>query len=373
MIPEQNIKTRHGRGGLVDNIYPSGRIIGFDFLRGIAILLTLFRHTYDTGNILYEIGWISVHIFFVLSSYLIIDILLREYIKTAKINYLRFFIRRSLKIYPLYYLFIFISVIKNWSYIFSNEENIKAFLGQIFHVQNYVGCLWYHTWSLAAEEHFYLCVCLLLILLLQFFRNSFVQKLMLVCIAIIISAFYLRCLTSFPTGPTWFQQTHFIMDSFAFGGLLAGCKHAYPLQFYKLISLRHFLLLPILVLLMPLFFYPLGSWQLNTFGHSCMYFAFTLCLVYLISLEKVSRGKSFFALMLVKPVAWFGIASYSIYLFHEQVRTVVKNVHLPGGLTIPTYIISSILLGKVLWWLIEKPLMNLKTRYFNLQQITGKV
>src|SRR5690349_15649345 len=97
-----------------------GRIIGFDFLRSIAIFLTLCRHSLAHSNIFWQIGWMGVHLFFILSSYLIANILFTEYYKSGKINFFRFFIRRSLKIYPLYYLFILISVYKNKELLFTS-------------------------------------------------------------------------------------------------------------------------------------------------------------------------------------------------------------------------------------------------------------
>ncbi|MEJ7589300.1 MAG: hypothetical protein WKI04_17220, partial [Ferruginibacter sp.] len=93
-----------------------------------------------------------------------------EYYKTGSINFVRFFVRRALKIYPLYYLFILISVYKNKELYLSSLQHQIQLLGQIFHVQNYTGVLWYHTWSLAAEEHFYIGMCLILFVLLHFYK-----------------------------------------------------------------------------------------------------------------------------------------------------------------------------------------------------------
>ncbi|MEI9808490.1 MAG: acyltransferase [Bacteroidota bacterium] len=71
-----------------------------DGLRGIAIILVLCCHNF---NFLphFELGWIGVDLFFVLSGFLITDILLRT--KETK-NFLQnFYIRRILRIFPLYY------------------------------------------------------------------------------------------------------------------------------------------------------------------------------------------------------------------------------------------------------------------------------
>ena len=61
-----------------------------DFLRGIAILLTLFHHFGFSGIYLFDIikklGWIGVDLFFVLSGFLVSGLIFDEYRDTNKIN-----------------------------------------------------------------------------------------------------------------------------------------------------------------------------------------------------------------------------------------------------------------------------------------------
>ena len=77
-------------------------IKALDGLRALAILLVMLFHFY----FLLEVGWIGVQLFFVLSGYLITSILLNS--KTDQLgDYLkRFYWRRSLRIFPLYYLYL---------------------------------------------------------------------------------------------------------------------------------------------------------------------------------------------------------------------------------------------------------------------------
>lgn len=71
-----------------------------DGLRGIAIILVLALH-YS----LLPCGWIGVQIFFVLSGYLITKILLQEKTRPLGEYLKRFYVRRSLRIFPLYFFF----------------------------------------------------------------------------------------------------------------------------------------------------------------------------------------------------------------------------------------------------------------------------
>jgi peptidoglycan/LPS O-acetylase OafA/YrhL len=82
-----------------------------DFLRGIVILV-LFRHS-NVVEILTQIGWIGVDLFFVLSGFLVSGLLFKEYITYGSINAKLFFIRRGLKIYPLFYFAILLTVAFN--------------------------------------------------------------------------------------------------------------------------------------------------------------------------------------------------------------------------------------------------------------------
>src|SRR5690349_18710769 len=73
-----------------------------DGLRGIAILMVLIAHDFNRIPYILELGSYGVDLFFVLSGFLITDILLRT--RNQK-NYFRsFFIRRILRIFPVYYL-----------------------------------------------------------------------------------------------------------------------------------------------------------------------------------------------------------------------------------------------------------------------------
>ncbi len=89
---------------------PSYRLKEIDFLRGLAVIMVLFRHfpfTYYTITM----GWIGVDLFFVLSGFLVSGLLFSEYQKFGNIRIRLFLIRRGFKIYPLFYIFILSTVI----------------------------------------------------------------------------------------------------------------------------------------------------------------------------------------------------------------------------------------------------------------------
>ena len=93
---------------------PDNRIRDLDFLRGLAIIGVLLRHS-AFENIFARAGWAGVDLFFVLSGFLVSGLLFREYKKTGTVRIGRFLIRRGFKIYPTFYIFLIVSFIYNWS------------------------------------------------------------------------------------------------------------------------------------------------------------------------------------------------------------------------------------------------------------------
>src|SRR5438552_3923720 len=97
-----------------------------DGLRGVAILMVLSYHFYrSTSDTAFDVvvahfamsGWMGVDLFFVLSGFLIAGILIDS---KGSPHYLRnFYMRRVLRIFPLYYLFLFVvfSIVPRVTYV----------------------------------------------------------------------------------------------------------------------------------------------------------------------------------------------------------------------------------------------------------------
>ncbi len=140
-------------------------IKGFNGLRAIAALLVVFTHLewleplQGTGLVPMLTGGTGVQLFFVLSGFLITYLLITEAAKTGRINIKYFFIRRALRILPLYFIVI-ISVSLIHFFLWPSTS-IKGLFFAIAYIYNFVPVWWYsgllgHLWSLAVEEHFYL-------------------------------------------------------------------------------------------------------------------------------------------------------------------------------------------------------------------------
>ncbi|MEO1053272.1 MAG: acyltransferase [Bacteroidota bacterium] len=135
-------------------------IKGLDGVRSIAILFVILFHFFYV----LECGWMGVQIFFVLSGYLITSILIKA--KSLDLGYYlkRFYWRRVLRIFPLYYVYVLgvlgIYLIANYPsdfgstspYLFTYTYNFYPFAVGKFEPDTFFT----HFWSLCIEEQFYL-------------------------------------------------------------------------------------------------------------------------------------------------------------------------------------------------------------------------
>ena len=123
------------------------------------IYATLFSY----GKIL---GFISIDSFFVLSSFLITWKALEEIEFTSKFQFKNFLIRRSLRIWPLYFLIVFIGFLLEYlkSYYFLESEKLPSLWNFILFILNYniiengYNFLFFMVfmWSISVEEQFYI-------------------------------------------------------------------------------------------------------------------------------------------------------------------------------------------------------------------------
>jgi len=195
-----------------------------DGLRGIAVILVILFHCRYL-----RIGWVGVQLFYVLSGYLITTILL-ESKKNEIFSYLKnFYIRRSLRIFPLYFLFVFLLFIGNKFYsIPLFDDKLMWLVTYTYNIKRmFIGeniSLWYtHLWSLAVEEQFYLIWPFIIYLVSG-------NKIKYVLLAIIISAPLLRYAIvyfaadyhdkSFWLGSLVYNFTLTQADAFSYGAIL---------------------------------------------------------------------------------------------------------------------------------------------------------
>src|SRR6476660_1823749 len=142
------------------------RFGSLDGLRAISILAVIWHHAapYWVSKTLIDIGTYGVTLFFAISGFLITTLLIRERDKIGRIDLKAFYIRRVLRILPLYYgvLLLYIIVVA----VLEKDAGAKqGFFHNLPYFATYTSNLFvpldgrvifYFSWSLAAEEQFYL-------------------------------------------------------------------------------------------------------------------------------------------------------------------------------------------------------------------------
>lgn len=146
------------------SLHPTNYYPGLDGLRGISCLIVVLTHNFGFSNF-FEYGWLGVDLFFVISGFLITTILMNT---VDSKNYLKnFYLRRLLRIFPLYYLVLIIFIIilpqlnsfkDHLSYFTQNQWWFWLYAQNWLLIFNFPREADYlnHFWSLAVEEQFYI-------------------------------------------------------------------------------------------------------------------------------------------------------------------------------------------------------------------------
>ncbi|HUN21926.1 MAG TPA: acyltransferase [Anaerolineales bacterium] len=218
------------------------KIKSLDGLRGIAILSVMILHLVPTlppaptplFSFLYKLssfGQMGVDLFFVLSGFLITRILYISH--KDRFFFKNFYIRRALRIFPLYYLFLTLSFLIFPLLIGNKPLPLREQAWYFFYIHNIAytfnlplsGAI--HLWSLAVEEHFYL-VWPLCIKVFEPKRTLWLS------ISIIFVAFITRfILIEFNFNAFYFSVTR--ADNLALGAILAYLELQKKLKSFLLI------------------------------------------------------------------------------------------------------------------------------------------
>lgn len=352
------------------------RLRELDFLRGIAIILVIFRHQV-LFDFLQTMGWIGVDLFFVLSGFLVSGLLFKEYQKFGSINPKLFLIRRAFKIYPIFYLTIIIYVIPR---ILLHKLDLTKLLYDLVFIQNYAlgwGYLYTASWSLAVEEHFYFGLALLLwfifnkkLIKMESNPNRFTSFELLIT-TILLTVLGLRFVSNiyFPEEEVrHITMTHLRIDSLFFGVLIAYWyyfKQEILMAFYTKHQSK-LLFLAFSFLAFTPFMEPLHSFFVKTIGFSLLYLSFGIFLIHFLSNRNINNQiNNLFSATVVNFISKIGFCSYSIYVIHSFIITCVDILQIKNRFIAFAIVFSaSVFGGFVMTFVIEKFFLNYRDKFF---------
>ncbi|HMF63505.1 MAG TPA: acyltransferase [Edaphobacter sp.] len=348
-------------------------VASLDGVRGVAVLSVVLFHFFPrsgTGpfGMLASAGWIGVDIFFVLSGFLITTIL---YEQRGAENYFRnFYVRRVLRLFPLYYFLLLGALLLA---PFLHVQWRLGHLAMLFYGANLVlpfdnslGTIgpfdFFHVWSLAVEEQFYL--------VWPWLVGSQLKRgtLRNICIAGILLSPLLRFALLHVHAQPWliYQSLPTRMDSLLVGAALA----LIPLPSLRTARITGAAALAVCSVLVWL-------------GHSMFFLSRPIQGAGYSALALLSGSilvLSFYPTTIVHRVcSWnvlrfYGKYSYGLYLWHylflaqfgwlaKWVREHVPVPFVAGVLSFGSILLCSTLLAVASYRLIERPFLQLKRRF----------
>jgi peptidoglycan/LPS O-acetylase OafA/YrhL len=229
---------------------PAHNFKAIDGIRALAILWVIFFHTwifqYSTFPDLLDgavqnpwLVWLTkgdlgVDLFFVISGFLIGTILFKEFKKTNTINFKSFYIRRLLRLLPVY---VFSMVIAQYFLQGNGADRWDTVWTNLLYINNYVSPSYMGwTWSLAIEEQFYIVIPFLIVFLFPKFRKKRYIFALLAIIPIAFTYYYSVHIFNFQIpfnrevfGDVWgdWFWGYYMLTHLRYGGLLSGVIGAY--------------------------------------------------------------------------------------------------------------------------------------------------
>ncbi|WP_002150955.1 acyltransferase family protein [Bacillus cereus] len=363
-------------------------MVGLDSLRGLAIL----------GVILYHInfnwmpgGFLGVTVFFVLSGYLITDILAMEWKRNKRIDLKKFWLSRARRLLPGMIVMLVITLA--WITIFHSsllEKMCGDSLAALFYVSNW----WYiyhklsyfdnfnqlsplnHFWSLAVEEQFYVVWPFIISLGFYYIKKQS-RMILLICLGAAASALAMAILYEPGADPS---RIYYGTDTRAFS-LLIGAALALLWPSNRLankIIPKARLILDVVggtaLIIILVMFWKTNQYDPFLYKGGMVLLSIATALLVANLAHPASRIAQF---LRFKPLRWIGVRSYGIYLWHYPILTLTTPKGNAGDFSPIRAILQFLLIlmiAQISWKYIEKPirqgaLRNIQFKNLRLQNV----
>jgi peptidoglycan/LPS O-acetylase OafA/YrhL len=336
------------------------RLPGLDGLRAVGVFTVLVAHTVVTRGMPGDFGPTA---FFVLSGFLITRLLERERNNTGTVSIRRFYLGRTLRIFPAYYAFLLLSYLLDAR---AGQQWSNAFLANaVTYTVNYFNAFNHHpttsiahAWSLAVEEQFYILWPLAFVLLAARGRRTLIIGMCLAALAGIAWRSWLILAAQ--------VDVSYVYNAFEtrFDNLAVGCLLALALEYRRVVvaaewcARRSWYPLVTLALLLTSRTLLPGTyhWSIGLTVDAL------LVAVAIVQVLQLSRTR-LWSWLEWPAVRYLGAISYPMYLYHAWGDSIGRRV--PGDLLALEFVagvVATIALAAVSYHIIELPILKLKPR-----------
>ncbi|SDA17254.1 acyltransferase family protein [Sphingomonas sp. NFR15] len=322
-----------------------------DGLRALAVLPVILFHA---GVTFFSGGFVGVDVFFVISGFLITGILYRE-ISAGKFSILNFYERRIRRLFPALFAMLAASSAIGWFILLPDE--FAAFGRQILATCLFMSNILFwsedgyfdaesatkpllHTWSLAVEEQYYIIFPLLLWLMVRYARSAIRPIVMLGIVgSLVVSELVLH---RFPS------TAFFMLPTRAWElliGALVALIPAYSGRYAAVLAWAGVgaILIPVLTFQESMLFPGIAALP-PCAGAAAILWA--------------SRGTSCAVALSNRGLRFFGLISYSLYLWHWPIIVFLGlkfGMPMSPDLTVVA-ILLSLAVATASWRFVERPL-----------------
>ena len=327
----------------------------------------IYSTLYSYGKIL---GFISIDSFFVLSSFLITWKGLEELKVTKKFQFKNFLIRRSLRIWPLYFLVILLGFLIEFmkSYFTQDISSLPSFWSFILFILNFdiikngYEFLFFMVfmWSISVEEQFYIFWALVL----KWFQNHLLKiSLLIILISIIFRIYFIDDSLNLNF------HTVSALGNFGVGALAAIAAFNNSILITKIRDFSKTQIVIIYLISLTIFI-AIPSLQNHDLFIVIQRVLFSFVFAFII-LEQTYSQQSIFKLSRIKYFNFFGKISYGLYCYHGIMITIVLKFSdyfskslFTSIFIFPTLIFcGTLLFSHLSYKFFESKILKLKTKY----------
>jgi peptidoglycan/LPS O-acetylase OafA/YrhL len=313
-------------------------------------------------------GPLGVRIFFLISGFLITFLLLREHRLRGRANLRNFYLRRSFRIFPVY--FCFLGVLLLLQIFTPYEQELRHWIANLTFTTNFTDAPWTsgHLWSLAIEEQFYLLWPAFFCLAGVAIKPS---KAVWILLPAILFPPVARVIDYLHLAPPeiahLFSWSSFLYncDSLAIGcatGILFFSKIEWLEEVYKRFPV------PLFVLGLAFFLVPYLSSRVFILGMFTvpLGYSFEILGIAILLVQSILHPRAFFYSVLNYGwVRWIGVLSYSIYIW-QQIFCSGPEVFGLGTvwwMSFPGWIVPALIVAVISYYGLERPVMRLRERF----------